>query len=409
MTAPEISEIETRKPGLLSLDYAECVAKSATFSGGATLPKLLRYLAERALEEPGESVKEFRIATEAMGRGQDFDPRSDSAVRVTTARLRAKLHEYYEGEGRRDAVRLTIPKGAYRLEAAAAKPAAAGSGEPAAESGRRGRTAAWAAVIAVCALAAGYFLGQSAAPVVSAPVDPELARFWNGFAESGNGFHVIYSNVPHLDGAFRGGGDVAGHYLAPADDWHTGVGEVEAVYRLAKVANRLDLKLYLKRAMLADWDEVVDVNVVYLGGPAGNPQVSEIDPQANFFFEERRTEAGMDYVIRNRAPREGEEDYYTFATPFTSDYGVVRLTRGFRSGNWRLLLAGLSTFGTAAAAELVSDPHHLRSVRLALGQSLEDELEPFECVVRVELKDTVAFEGRPIACRSPPPESASGP
>ena len=68
---------------------------SLTLHGSESLCKLLRYLAERAMDQPGIPVKEYQIATEVFGRPRNFDPRLDSTVRVQTGRLRAKLQEYY--------------------------------------------------------------------------------------------------------------------------------------------------------------------------------------------------------------------------------------------------------------------------------------------------------------------------
>lgn len=91
------------------------ILESEGFRGSEVLCKLLRYLAKRAVEQPGVSVKEFQIATEALGRSDDFDPRIDSNVRVQTARLRTKLMEYYSTVGANDEFVFEIPKGAYVL------------------------------------------------------------------------------------------------------------------------------------------------------------------------------------------------------------------------------------------------------------------------------------------------------
>lgn len=73
---------ERESQGLAAtLEYVEQVAASRAFSGGVSLPRLLRYLAQRAVAEPGKTIKEFRIATEALGRGPGFDSRTDSHFR----------------------------------------------------------------------------------------------------------------------------------------------------------------------------------------------------------------------------------------------------------------------------------------------------------------------------------------
>src|SRR5581483_9246386 len=88
---------------------------SSLLHGSESLCKLLRYLADYALEHPGESVKEYQIATEVFGRPATFDPRLDSTVRVQTGRLRTKLTEYYRGPGDNDPLLVEIPRGTYQL------------------------------------------------------------------------------------------------------------------------------------------------------------------------------------------------------------------------------------------------------------------------------------------------------
>ena len=82
---------------------------SGTLHGSESLCKLLRYLAHHAVQEPGVRVKEYQIATEVFGRRPDFDPQSDSMIRVQVGRLRAKLSEYYSGEGANDAIIVELP------------------------------------------------------------------------------------------------------------------------------------------------------------------------------------------------------------------------------------------------------------------------------------------------------------
>ena len=81
--------------------------------GSESLCKLLRYLAEHALDHPGSPLKEYQIATEVFGRSPNFDPQSDSTIRVQAGRLRLKIAEYYASEGANDPIQVEIPKGTY--------------------------------------------------------------------------------------------------------------------------------------------------------------------------------------------------------------------------------------------------------------------------------------------------------
>src|SRR5579863_1132942 len=87
--------------------------RSRAFEHTQTLQRLLRYLAARSIESPEASIKEYTIGVEALERRPSFDPKEDTIVRVQIHRLREKLLEYYEGEGIRDPIRVTIPKGRY--------------------------------------------------------------------------------------------------------------------------------------------------------------------------------------------------------------------------------------------------------------------------------------------------------
>src|SRR5271154_4071664 len=91
------------------------LVNSQALHGSESLCKLLRYLANHALDHPGASLKEYQIATEVFSRQADFDPQLDSMVRVQAGRLRTKLTEHYTSAGAADAVWVELPKGTYVL------------------------------------------------------------------------------------------------------------------------------------------------------------------------------------------------------------------------------------------------------------------------------------------------------
>src|SRR5215471_9069910 len=96
-------------------DQIEKLVHSHTLRKAESLCKLLRYLAEHELSQPGTTLKEYQIATEVFGRPQDFDPQADSAVRVQAGRLRLKLLDYYNHEGVNDDIIVEVPYGAYAV------------------------------------------------------------------------------------------------------------------------------------------------------------------------------------------------------------------------------------------------------------------------------------------------------
>jgi hypothetical protein len=97
----------------LCLRQIEKILRSASFRNASMLQHLLQYLATKAYDNGSETLKEYTIGVEAFGRPQDFDPKTDTIVRVQIHRLRQKLKEYYDSDGADDPVWIDIPKGHY--------------------------------------------------------------------------------------------------------------------------------------------------------------------------------------------------------------------------------------------------------------------------------------------------------
>ena len=76
-------------------------------------PIVVRYLVKHTLEGNAEQLKEYSLGAEVFDRGESFDPRTDTIVRVQARRLRSKLGEYYDAEGQADPVVIELPKGHY--------------------------------------------------------------------------------------------------------------------------------------------------------------------------------------------------------------------------------------------------------------------------------------------------------
>src|ERR1700722_18230494 len=99
-------QVPQREQYLAQIDR---LLNSHVLHGSESLCKLLRYLAEHALDHPGSPLKEYQIATEVFGRSPSFDPQLDSTIRVQAGRLRSKLAEYYAAEGAEDQIAVDLP------------------------------------------------------------------------------------------------------------------------------------------------------------------------------------------------------------------------------------------------------------------------------------------------------------
>ena len=101
------------KPAILA--QLARIQASPHFVNAPRLRQLLAYLVENSAGGRRRDLLEFAIGVEVFGRGDDFDPQSDTIVRVTVRRLRQHLADYYRNEGRDDRVRFQIPVGHYRV------------------------------------------------------------------------------------------------------------------------------------------------------------------------------------------------------------------------------------------------------------------------------------------------------
>jgi hypothetical protein len=87
--------------------------ESELLGASPSLAKLLSYCVNTALAGEEESLKETTIGVLCFGRTPGYDTKADPIVRVNARRLRTKLELFYEGEGRGDEIRISLPKGSY--------------------------------------------------------------------------------------------------------------------------------------------------------------------------------------------------------------------------------------------------------------------------------------------------------
>src|SRR6266849_1390021 len=414
-----------------SVEREQCLAQieklvaSPVLHGSESLCKLLRYLAEHALDHPGSSLKEYQIATEVFGRPLDFDPQHDSTIRVQARRLRLKLAEYYGSEGAEDDLIVEVTKGTYVVSFHHRSPAPTKAQFPRLQEVER-RVATlgpaprkWPlAVLALSALLVSaiaiiaFLLTRTPRVQPAAALEPApaaFATFWKGFVAGPEDPLVIFSN-----GAFVGRPEPGmRHFDADRDsrdeilDHYTGVGEVLAVHALDRTFDLLHRKIRVKRGSLLSLDDVKNNDTIFVGSPAENLTLREIPSSQDFVF--RSLESGPrkgDLAVINVHPRPGEADYW-IGTPshthLVEDYSIIALVRGLNPERSALFLAGTTTMGTQAAVEYVCQQNTLEDLLPRLQVSETGELKPFEVVLRVKVTRGVPVQTDIVALRGGKP------
>jgi hypothetical protein len=91
----------------------EKISSIRTFRFAERQQSFLRYIVRETLDGRAAQLKEYSIGIAVFGKGEAFDPRLDSIVRVEARKLRARLAKYAETEGKNDSVRFELPVGSY--------------------------------------------------------------------------------------------------------------------------------------------------------------------------------------------------------------------------------------------------------------------------------------------------------
>lgn len=94
----------------------QALLQSGILEKAPNLRHFLEYVAEQHFAGKTEEVKEYSIAVQALHRHEQFDPQSDTIVRVTAHTLRKKLEQYYATEGADHPIQIRLPAGKYLLQ-----------------------------------------------------------------------------------------------------------------------------------------------------------------------------------------------------------------------------------------------------------------------------------------------------
>jgi Tol biopolymer transport system component len=92
------------------------ILRSDRFVNAPSLSRFLSHIVDRTLNGNGNELKEYALGIDVFDRGEAFDPKIDTIVRVQARRLRSKLQAYYGAEGRDDTVAIELTKGRYAPE-----------------------------------------------------------------------------------------------------------------------------------------------------------------------------------------------------------------------------------------------------------------------------------------------------
>tara|TARA_R110002096_G_scaffold108686_7_gene237861 strand:+ start:1735 stop:3360 length:1626 start_codon:yes stop_codon:yes gene_type:complete len=106
-------ELTTSLPREVIETQLSRIIDSSQFRNAPRLSRFLTYVVDQSLAGRAEHLKGYTIGLEVFDKPDDFDPQTDTIVRVQARALRQKLDQYYSRDGRDDPVHITIAKGSY--------------------------------------------------------------------------------------------------------------------------------------------------------------------------------------------------------------------------------------------------------------------------------------------------------
>jgi hypothetical protein len=434
-TVPSLSPVEV-------MHDVDEIVESRLFRTSPQCQNLLRYVVAHTLEGREEELKERVIGCEVFGRPPDYNTADDPVVRSRAADVRKRLALYYQDEGARSRIRISIPSGSYRVaitqpnttmaaEAITAQDATVAETHAAnprgqhfrsrAEASRSGGAAEWfsnrprwqvwiaGVALAACVVFASFLVfrlhRQSYsrfatfwAPLSTGPQPPVIYvgssavyRLKQDFIEryqathpnfrpvrNGREFTIPLTPQDHIEAAD----------LEPADRTFATLGDVAAAVditsMLAERKQPYDFRIG-QDLVFGDFREAP----VILIGAFNNSWTIELNDTPCFAFaadNSIRESKGEKRVWRTIRDAQGRP---------VEDYALISRQINSKSGKFVFTVAGIDMTGTRAAAEFVRDPARLDAALGKLPNGWQNK--DLQMIVHTDVVDNIPSDLQVVA------------
>jgi hypothetical protein len=363
----------------------ERILATGPFQKSGRLRELLPYLAERCIHGHSHELTEHNIGIAVFRKAADYSPVDDSSVRVHARQLRLKLHEYFDGEGRREPMIVEIPKGSYTpvfrpmQESLPEFAPVAVSIPPAAvlpaKILRWKSVLPWSLVVVLSVACAWLLIAEFRAPSLSAVPWP-LSEIFDGKTPT----RIVTADVNYgmLRIISQQGGSLEQYLRPDLEQTLTPPGLSEREARVMNYISSSNLTSYadvvvattlsnlapdsrkyvmVRSARDLRLRDLEQGNYVFVGSPSSNPWVSLYQNRLNFIESEGVVGESMKYFV-NEHPQPGEQKNYQgleFTGSAGEDYATISLLPTSSGRGNVLILQGLQQEGTEAAGVFLAD------------------------------------------------------
>jgi hypothetical protein len=341
---------------------------------------VLRYVVERTLSGCEGELKERTIGIEVFGRSPDYDTANDHVVRSAMAEIRKRLAQYYREDGSAAEVKIDIQPGSYVPHFKWAGPqAVVRATEPDSEHRVENATVRPSHLSSKLAYAACAVLAMVLAVVLSSwkyKEDP-LQVFWSP---------VLSARGPVLlcVGTLHSGLESTGAHAnmsAPMtlSDFHDTDTEMVHVYdaiAFAKLAGLLegDGKAYhLESQSDANFSDLQSGPAV-LVGLMNNDWTERL--VSNLRFTVQKMPGNAVLRIRDRINPNNNDWAIDYNAPYltvTKDYALILRMRDPKTEQMVVVAAGLSVFGTSAAAKFLTSATDMKKLATIAPKAWESK------------------------------------
>jgi hypothetical protein len=182
-------------------------------------------------------------------------------------------------------------------------------------------------------------------------------------------------------------------------DSYTGIGEVVAAGRISQLLTRYGRDFSIRRSNITSYEDIRNRHVIFLGASLENAILGKLPVDSDLVFEEP---AGNEFVgkllIRDRRPEANKPAVYEFrrddrTKALKSEYALISLLPSVTVDQYIMVLAGLSTLGTQAAAEFATSEASMMTLGKMCAASGDQNLPPyFQALLEVQIRDGIAVK-----------------
>jgi hypothetical protein len=353
--APGASQHDSRVPEESVRQELNRVLSSHEFHSSKRSQDFIRYVVEHTLAGRAEMLKERTIGIDVFGRSTSYEPSDDATVRVKAGEVRRRLGLYYAAQGATDPVRIELPAGTYIPEfrwvnvPAQALPAEPPTPETSPQRPAAANRAKWipvgvaVALLAIAAIGWWFVRGRSSATA--------LDQFWSPVLNGTAPVSVCAAYVP-VYGLNRDAADpTQSQDFVLLTDQFVGGGDLMATARLSAMLTRLQHPYTLRIGNDVSFKDLRSAPAILVG--YSYTRWKEISSDLRYSIEVSKVRVG---ITDNGKPTSWTIADLPADRRTNEDYAIV--SRVFHPDTHAMLVvvAGITQYGTDAAAELVTNP-----------------------------------------------------